>query len=143
MCPWNTALWERRKRFFCFFSIWVFFHEHSRITGLQGRGEDIYLTSHYHFHLLHRQLDISWAITAESSPLHIASSRTRTGNLSKRKSLLIYRVYITRRPREIWQHLTDYWIKKNDILRLFECFQLSESLLSELLTARKADAIAL
>ena len=24
-----------------FFSIWVFFHEHSQITGLQGNGEDI------------------------------------------------------------------------------------------------------
>ena len=25
------------------FSIWTFFHEHSRITGLQGKGEDISL----------------------------------------------------------------------------------------------------
>ena len=25
-----------------FFAIWVFFHEHSRITGLQGKGEDTY-----------------------------------------------------------------------------------------------------
>ena len=64
-----------------FFSIWVFFHDHSRITGLQGKGEGISLTPHYHFHPLHRHLDISRAITAESSPLHIASSRTRTGNL--------------------------------------------------------------
>ena len=63
------------------FSIWTFFHEHSRITGLQGKGEDISLTPHYHFHPFHRHLDISRAITAESSPLHIASSRTRTGNL--------------------------------------------------------------
>ena len=66
---------------FFFFSIWVFFHDHSRITGLQGKGESISLTPHYHFHPLHRHLDISRAITAESSPLHIASSRTRTGNL--------------------------------------------------------------
>ena len=64
-----------------FFSIWVLFHEHSRITGLQGKGEGIPLTPHYHFHPLHRHLDISRAITAESSPLHIASSWTRTGNL--------------------------------------------------------------
>ena len=64
-----------------FFSIWVFFYEHSRITGLQGKGEGISLTPHYHFHPLHRHLDISQAITAESSPLHIASNRTRTGNL--------------------------------------------------------------
>ena len=25
--------------FFSFFSIWVFFHEHSRTTGLPGKGE--------------------------------------------------------------------------------------------------------
>ena len=65
---------------FCF-SIWVLFHEHSRITGLQGKGESISLTPHYHFHPLHRHLDISREIAAESSPLHIASSRTRTWNL--------------------------------------------------------------
>ena len=67
--------------FFFFFSIWVFFHEHSRFTGQQGKGDGIYLTPLYHFHPLHRHLDISRAITAESSPLHIAGSRTRTGNL--------------------------------------------------------------
>ena len=67
--------------FFFFFSMWVFFHEHSRFTGQQGKGEGIYLTPLYHFHPLHRHLDISWAITAEGSPLHIAGSRTRTRNL--------------------------------------------------------------
>ena len=66
---------------FFFFSMWVFFHEHSRSTGLQEKGEGISLTPHYHLHPLHRHLDISRAITAESSPLHIVSSRTRTGNL--------------------------------------------------------------
>ena len=64
-----------------FFSIWVFFHEHSRFTGQQGKGEGIYLTPLYHFHPRHRHLDISRVITVESSPLHIAGSRTRTGNL--------------------------------------------------------------
>ena len=64
-----------------FFFIWVFFHNHSRITGYQGKGEGISLTPHYHHHPLHRHLDISQAITAESSPLHISSSRTWTGNL--------------------------------------------------------------
>ena len=68
-------------QFFCFFSIWVFFHERSRFTGQQGKGKGIYLTPLYHFHPLHRHLDISRAIAAESSPLHIAGSRTRTGNL--------------------------------------------------------------
>ena len=56
--------------FFFFFYIWVFFHEHSRFTGQQGKGEVIYLTPLCHFHPLHRHLDISRAITAESSPLH-------------------------------------------------------------------------
>ena len=64
-----------------FFSIWVFFHEHSRFTGQQGKGEGIYLTPLYHFHPLHRHLHISREITAGGSPLHIASSWTRTGNL--------------------------------------------------------------
>ena len=64
-----------------FFSIRVLFHEHLRFTWQQGKGEGIYLTPLYHFHSLQRHLNISRAITAESSPLHIASSRTRTGNL--------------------------------------------------------------
>ena len=63
-----------------------------RIHGTQqGKGEGIYLTPLYHFHPLHRHLDISRVITAESSPLHIAGSRNRTGNLplvSERKSLI-------------------------------------------------------
>ena len=73
-----------------FFSIRVFFHDHPRITGLWGKGKGISLTPRYHFHPLHRHLDIGRAITAESSPLHIASSRARTENLwfpSERKSL--------------------------------------------------------
>ena len=64
-----------------FFSMWVLFHEHSRITGLQGKREGISLTPHYHFHPLHRHLDISRAIAGESSPLHITSSWTQTRNL--------------------------------------------------------------
>ena len=47
----------------------------------QGKGESISLTPLYHLHPLHKYLDIFWAITVESSPLHIASSRTRTRNL--------------------------------------------------------------
>ena len=42
------------------------------------------------------------------------------------KTLLMYRVCISKRPREILQRLADFWIKKNDILRLFECLELSE-----------------
>ena len=58
-----------------FFSICVFLHKHSRITGQQGKAEGIYLTPLYHFRPLHRHLYISRTITAEDSPLHIASSR--------------------------------------------------------------------
>ena len=84
--PYNRTLTKLRfnKSFYqhsSFFSIWVFFHEYSRITGLQGQEEGISLTPHYQFHPLHRHLDISWAITTETSPLHIASSRTRAGKL--------------------------------------------------------------
>ena len=66
--------------FFFFFrlSVFFFFHEHSRFTAQQGKGEGIYSTPLYHFHPLHRYLDISREVTAESSHLHIASSRTRT-----------------------------------------------------------------
>ena len=49
-----------------FFSTWVFLHEHPRITGLQEKWEGVSLTPHYHFHPLHRQSEISRAITAES-----------------------------------------------------------------------------
>ena len=61
-----------------FFSIRVFFHQHSRIAGLQGKGESIFLIPQYHFHPLHRKLAISRTITAASSPVHIVSSRLRT-----------------------------------------------------------------
>ena len=68
--------------FFSFFFLYgFFFHNHSWIRGLQGKREGISLTPHYHFHPLHRHLDISQVITAESSPLHIGSSWTQTGNL--------------------------------------------------------------
>ena len=51
------------------------------------------LTPHYHFHLLHRYLGISWEITAENLPLHIASSWTQTRNLIYTYVILIY-IYI-------------------------------------------------
>ena len=63
------------------FSTWVFFHDYLRITGLQRKGEGISLAPHCHSHPLYRHLDISRVITAESSPLHIGSSRTQTENL--------------------------------------------------------------
>ena len=41
-----------------FFLSGFIFHEHLRITGLQGKREGISLTLHYHFHPLHRHLGI-------------------------------------------------------------------------------------
>ena len=64
-----------------FFSIRVFFLEHSRFTGQQGREEAIYLTPLYHLHQLRRRLEISWGITVENSPLHKACSRVLAANL--------------------------------------------------------------
>ena len=59
-----------------------------RTAGEGGGG--ISLTPHYHFHPLHRHLDIRRAITAESSPLHIASAGLEPEPLvSERKSLTI------------------------------------------------------
>ena len=66
---------------YIFFSMWVFFHNHSRITGLQGKGEGNSLTPHYNLHPVHRHLDISLTISVGSSPLYIASSWTWTRNL--------------------------------------------------------------
>ena len=63
-----------------FFSIWVFLHNHSWITGLHRKWEGISSSPHYHFHPLHRHLRHGREITAESSSLHIPSDRTRTRN---------------------------------------------------------------
>ena len=41
-----------------FFSIWVFFHEHSQFTGQQEKGEVICLTGPYHFYPLCSYLNI-------------------------------------------------------------------------------------
>ena len=59
------------------FSIWVFFQKHSQFRGHRGNGEAIPLTPLYHFDPLYKHLDISQM----TSPLHIANSGTRNGNL--------------------------------------------------------------
>ena len=87
MCPFRQVAKMIHNESF-FFSVWDFFHEHSRLTWQQGKQEGIYFTQLFHFHLPHRHLDISCAITAESSPLHIASCQTQSRNhlLSEHKS---------------------------------------------------------
>ena len=47
---------------FIIFFVSVFFFEYSRFTGQQGKGEAISLYPFYHFHSLHRHLDISQVI---------------------------------------------------------------------------------
>ena len=81
----NTILKNISKQLlFClyFCSIWAFFYEHLRFAGQPWKGEGVSLTPLCHFHPLCRHLDISWAIATESSPLHIASSRTEPGTFS-------------------------------------------------------------
>ena len=75
------CVWILRSFRNCLFFFFLSGFSFTNIHRQQGKGEGIFLTPLYHFHLLHRHLDISRAITAESSRLHIASSRTRTGNL--------------------------------------------------------------
>ena len=58
-------------------SIWVFFQEHSQFRRPRGNWEAIPSTPLYHFHQLYKHLGISQM----TSPLHIASSGTRNGNL--------------------------------------------------------------
>ena len=59
--PWERALQKESKEakmFICshvqFFSIWVFFHEHSQFTGQDGKEEAISSTHLYHFYPVHR-----------------------------------------------------------------------------------------
>ena len=61
-----------------FFSITVFFHEHSRFTDQQGKGEGIFLTPLYHLYPLQRHSDVNRTITAGSPPLLAAGLRPGT-----------------------------------------------------------------
>ena len=62
----------------------LYIQEHSQFTVQQGNREGISLTALYHFQSLHRRLDISWAITADSSP---QPGSNRDPLLSERQSL--------------------------------------------------------
>ena len=72
-----------------FLSVQVFFDEHSRFTGQLGKGEAISLLPFFHFHLLHRHLDIIWSVTAESSPsAHSQQSDSNQEPLISERQLL-------------------------------------------------------
>ena len=78
---WNKVICKIHFSSFFFFSFyrgfisWPFTNHNTAKENEEG----ITVIPHYHFHPLHRQLDISWVITAERrSPLHIGSSWTQT-----------------------------------------------------------------
>ena len=48
--------WWKERQNSCVFFIQVFFHEHSRFTEQQGKGEAISSSPLYHFWLLHKHL---------------------------------------------------------------------------------------
>ena len=74
------VVYQRLANFFiCFLFLSGF--SFTNIHKSRDRREGNSLNSHYHFHPLYRYLDISRAIIAESSPVHMIGSRTRTGYL--------------------------------------------------------------
>ena len=81
ICSWRNRALKSLTCVCLFFFMWVFCHKHSQFTGQQGKWEAILLALFCHFHPVHRHLDISWTVTVESSPLHIASRQTQTGSL--------------------------------------------------------------
>ena len=50
-----------------FFSIWVFFHEHSQFTRQQEKEQVLSLSHLYNFNPLHRHLDTSQAVVLYNS----------------------------------------------------------------------------
>ena len=106
---------------FFFFSIWLFLHDHSWITGLKGKGDGISLIPYYHFHLLHRHLDISREITTDSSPLRLGSSRTE----SNWEPLVFERKSLTSKPRAPWLYVNCkrlQWLHRLQRLHFFATF---------------------
>ena len=90
----QTSLWCLEKKvhhrqiniyLFFFFFIYLFYldflsHNIHDLQDSRGRGRPFFVPL-YHFHPLHKHWHVSWTITTENSPLHIANGRTRTGNL--------------------------------------------------------------
>ena len=71
-CPSDTLI------FFISFLYLGFLSRKFMIHMTAGGGEGYFSKSSFSLHPLYRHLDISRMINAESSPLHITSSRTRT-----------------------------------------------------------------
>ena len=76
-----TSLTRCSRHFEQFFFYLGFLSRTPAIHRTSGKGEAFSLALLYHFHPLHRNLDVNRAIDAEGSPLHTANSPTRIGNL--------------------------------------------------------------
>ena len=76
---------------FFFFFIWVFFHRYSHSTWQQGNWETISLYPSYHFHSLHRHLDTSCVIPAES--LHNWQPDLNRETLFYQRKSLTFKLY--------------------------------------------------
>ena len=62
----NYKIKPRRRHFF-FFYVGFLSRTFTKHRTAEKGGENISLTPHYHFHPLHRHLDVSRAITSEST----------------------------------------------------------------------------
>ena len=86
---WPKSVGNHNYRGYFFLSGFSFTDIHDPQDN-RGRGNlSLSSTALYHFHLFHRHLDISQEINAESSPMHIASSRTWTRNIFISKCKLL------------------------------------------------------
>ena len=75
---WCSILSIRHLNLFISFLYLGFLSRKFMIHMTAGGGEGYFSKSSFSLHPLYRHLDISRMINAESSPLHITSSRTRT-----------------------------------------------------------------
>ena len=102
---------------FVFFSVWVFFHKLSRITGMQGEEEGISLTPHYHFHPLPnqpgdycRELTSAHSLQPDSNQEPLVSQRksltTKLRALTRNYVWKIRQNYVTNITLELRQEVT-------------------------------------
>ena len=103
-----------------FFSIWVFFHDHSQFIGRQEKWEVIYLTVIYHVYPLCSYLNISRATKAETSLPHIASCRTRTTNFDYCTPLQLFIKYKTSSEQQYCRYFyLQAWLSEQLLSLLF------------------------
>ena len=100
----ETSIFHVLAELKSFVPVWVFFHEHSQITGLQGKWECRSLTPDNYFHLLYRRLDISRAITVDFREL--ISTHSQHPDLN-RKPLVFEGKSLTSKLRALKRHYNE------------------------------------